>query len=1006
MKSYDPKNKRPGAAAVFALAALTAVTLTLAGAVPAKAAFNQAGTAVDLRVEALSIYVGQPRAPQEQDVTISFRVVNAGATAVAAPFRTSVFPGVVTGNVLDSYYVTTPELSPGEIVYVARTISLPPGVNEFDARIEADVDHTLGGSHPASFVASRHFANPFVLPPVPGQWFSIGPQQMMATRDDPDPDKRQWKAAGRLTDIVVHPDDPLTIYAASPGADGNQGTGVWKTIDQGHIWAPISESLPTVSVAAMTLDSSTNPERVYIATPDFGIFRSDDAGTSWTNVHPGVMGIHSNIGDGDRTVLLVDPAHPRVLYLTTRYGVERSDDFGRSWRRVLGGGEATALVMDPRNHDVLYAAIVGRGVYRTETGGVDPETGGVDPTPGGPLWTRQAIGPADYGPPFPTYGMLLAISHPISDMDETVYALLGSTSIPGGYSLFRTTTAGRSWDQTPRWGCGVLDPTTDQERDAQYECHFSVMAVDPADKDQVYFGGPILRVSRDGSQGTDFDRVPAVGNDWQPASPHGDYHGLAFDPTDPSVIYAASDGGAYMSTNHALENTWTFIGDGITSAELMDIAPAATDPNRMMGPTQDNGTMLFDRSQDNGRVWEHFECCAGDGGVSAIDPTDASILYQGGRYPNELWQRVGGGEWEYLSVGLPTNAQRTCATYDLTFHFQIHPTVPTTLFASCVSLYRTTSNVPPGQWTPIFTPPGGQVVRSAVDPLRDLVYGGTNQGQIFRGPALGTAVGDWPKVFTHPASLQLSDIEVDSRREIVYASFAPHMGGGQDCGAVAGRVYKLAPTLPGGDLYPTDITGDLPTGLCVNAVAIDPRLPRTVYAATTKGVYRGRSNATGGPWAWQSYNNGMPYAYVIDLEVHPLTGHLVAATYGRAAFELAPETVLPIGIDIKPDTAENVINIKSRGTIPVAILSSLAFDAPGEVDKTSLSFGRTGTEASLAFCNAGAQDVNGDGLLDLICHFHTSLTGLQVSDTVGFLKGVTVEGIQIAGNDAVNILSH
>jgi xyloglucan-specific exo-beta-1,4-glucanase len=959
------------------------------------AKFAQVESFVDLRVEALSFYLGQPRPPQSgspeaQDVTISFRIVNAGATAVGAPFRTSVFPGIVTGNTLDTYYVTTPELGAGETVYISRTITLPPGVDEFDARIEADVDHILGSIHPASFITTQHFANPFILPPVPGQWFSIGPAYMTATRDT---DNMTWNAAGRLTDIVVHPYKPEIIYVGSPGADGNQGTGLWKTTNGGQTWQPITESLPTVTVAAIAIDPSTDPERVYIATLDYGIFRSDDAGMSWTNVHPGVMGIHSNIGDGDRTVLLVDPTQPNVLYLTTFYGVQRSEDYGVSWRSILNEGEATALVMDPMRHDVLYTAIFGRGVYKTENGGEK--------------WALQAIGPADYRP---TYGILLGITHPKTEVDETVYALLGSASIRGGYSLFRTTTAGRSWDQSPRWGCGTPDPNTGVNTD--YECSFSVMIVDPGDRDRVYFGGPILRVPVDGSEATDFVRLPIVGNDWQPASPHGDYHSLAFNPKDSKFIYAATDGGAYMSSNYAEEGSWVFIGKGITSAELMDVAVATTDPNRMMGATQDNGTLFFERSKDNGREWKHFECCAGDGGVSAIDPTNASVLYQGGRYPNEIWQCTDGeckctdqvcSSWALFTNGLPQHAQRECATYDLTFNFQVHPTVPTTLFASCISMYRTTSNVPPGQWTQIFTPSVGQVVRSAVDPIRDLIYAGTNQGQIFRGPALGTAVADWSEVFTHPSGLQISDIEVDSSREVVYASFAPHMGSGQNCGT-ANRVYRFAPTSPGGQMNSTDITGDLPAGLCVNAVAIDPHMPRTVYAATTKGVYRGRSDTTGQLWVWESYSNGMPSAYVIDLEVHPLTGHLVAATYGRAAFELVPETILSIGIDIKPGTSENTINIKNMGKIPVAILSNLTFDAPNEVEKTSLTFGRTGNEASFASCDTGMQDVNADGLLDLVCNFYTSLTGFQVSDTVGFLKGRTVENIPMVGSDAVRII--
>lgn len=201
-----------------------------------------------------------------------------------------------------------------------------------------------------------------------------------------------------------------------------------------------------------------------------------------------------------------------------------------------------------------------------------------------------------------------------------------------------------------------------------------------------------------------------------------------------------------------------------------------------------------------------------------------------------------------------------------------------------------------------------------------------------------------------------------------------------------------------------DITENLPSGLCVNALAIDPFIPRTLYAATDRGMYRGRSNAIGGPWVWELYDNGMPPADVRDLELDVFTGQLYAATFGRGALKVTLETILPVGIDIKPSTSENIINIKNKGKIPVAILSSLTFDAPSEIDKTSLTFGHTGNEVSFALCDTEAPDVNGDGLLDLVCHFYTSLTGFQVGDTEGFLKALTVEGVPIEGSDAVRIL--
>jgi hypothetical protein len=115
-------------------------------------------------------------------------------------------------------------------------------------------------------------------------------------------------------------------------------------------------------------------------------------------------------------------------------------------------------------------------------------------------------------------------------------------------------------------------------------------------------------------------------------------------------------------------------------------------------------------------------------------------------------------------------------------------------------------------------------------------------------------------------------------------------------------------------------------------------------------------------------------------------------------------SAIEVTIDIKPGSQTNPINPKSIGKIPVAILSTADFNAPSEVEKASLTFGRTGDEVSLAFCNKGGEDVNGDGLLDQVCFFKTKLTGFQIGDREGFLKGQTLEGVPIAGRDSVKVV--
>jgi hypothetical protein len=112
-----------------------------------------------------------------------------------------------------------------------------------------------------------------------------------------------------------------------------------------------------------------------------------------------------------------------------------------------------------------------------------------------------------------------------------------------------------------------------------------------------------------------------------------------------------------------------------------------------------------------------------------------------------------------------------------------------------------------------------------------------------------------------------------------------------------------------------------------------------------------------------------------------------------------------VGIDIKPGSQTNPINLQSRGVIPVAILSSPDLDAPGLVDRTSLTFGRSGDEPSLASCEKEGEDVNLDGLPDLVCLFWTRGTGLREGDTQAILKGNLLDGREIMGSDSVRIVS-
>ena len=79
-------------------------------------------------------------------------------------------------------------------------------------------------------------------------------------------------------------------------------------------------------------------------------------------------------------------------------------------------------------------------------------------------------------------------------------------------------------------------------------------------------------------------------------------------------------------------------------------------------------------------------------------------------------------------------------------------------------------------------------------------------------------------------------------------------------------------------------------------------------------------------------------------------------------------TISKVAIDIKPGSDPNSINLKSKGVIPVAILSTDTFDAT-TIDPLSVSFGPHG--AMEGHGRGHIEDVNGDGLPDLVLHFRT-----------------------------------
>jgi hypothetical protein len=159
--------------------------------------------------------------------------------------------------------------------------------------------------------------------------------------------------------------------------------------------------------------------------------------------------------------------------------------------------------------------------------------------------------------------------------------------------------------------------------------------------------------------------------------------------------------------------------------------------------------------------------------------------------------------------------------------------------------------------------------------------------------------------------------------------------------------------------------------------------------------------------------------YVVAVSGYPcrvLTGGICwmpkpnsTISLGSYTFSITPAVppALQVKIEVKPGSgALAPINPKSKGNLPVALISSDDFDAlQVEVMPTSLKFGATGDEESLRKCDTKGVDVNGDGKLDMVCHFENELAEFTAGSLVGLLKGKLKSGQAVEGRGMLKVLT-
>ena len=263
-------------------------------------------------------------------------------------------------------------------------------------------------------------------------------------------------AGGRIADIKVDSENTSVWYVAVGSG------GLWKTTNAGTTWTPVFDDQPSYSIGTVAIDP-TNPEVVWVGTGEnvsgrhvgwgSGVYRSRNGGATWQNVglesseHIGKILIHP----GDGSTVLVAAEGPLWASGGER-GVFKTSDGGETWSHVLDIDESTGvtdLEFDPSDPEVVYAAAYQRRrhVWGLMSGG---ESSGIyKSTDGGDSWREVTTGlpKGDMG----KIGLAVTPADP-----DLVYATIEADDAERGF--YRSTDKGESWQRRNGYISGGTGP--------------------------------------------------------------------------------------------------------------------------------------------------------------------------------------------------------------------------------------------------------------------------------------------------------------------------------------------------------------------------------------------------------------------------------------------------------------------------------------------------------------------------------------------------------------------
>ena len=447
-------------------------------------------------------------------------------------------------------------------------------------------------------------------------------------------------------DVQIDPANSETVYASlwesregpweNSTWNGGNG-GIFKSIDGGKTWSQLSKGLPDAIVQANLAVAPSSPKTLFAAVrtaKDSGLYRSDDAGESWsvasTDKRPA-----NGIGGGDLPVVRFDPKDARIVY-STSVVCWKSTDGGKTWtafRGAPGGDDYQNIWINPNNTDIIL---------------LGSDQGAIVSVNGGKSWSSWYNQPT------------AQIFHVTAD-NAFPYRLYGGQQESGSVGI---ASRGNDGEITFReW-----HPVAAEE--------YGYVAADPLDPDIVY-GGKLTRYDRRTGQAQNILPKPLRSSDFRMVRTAP----VIFSPVDPHLLFFASN--TLWQTRDGGQN-WQQISPDLTRKSyeipasigkyrseptaqptprgvIYTVAPSPLDLNRLWAGTDDG---LIHLTTDGGKNWKDVTPPA----ISAwqkISLMDAGHFDQNTAYaavntlrlddlrPHIYRTHDGGQTWKEIVKGIP-----------------------------------------------------------------------------------------------------------------------------------------------------------------------------------------------------------------------------------------------------------------------------------------------------------------------------------------------------------------